>query len=106
MTAMFNPPHPGCILRDDVLPALGLNVTEAAGQLGVSRVTLSRITNGQAKIGAEMALRLEQWIGPAGGSADMWLRMQAAYDLWHTRKSSAATIRKIKKARPIVNGRS
>lgn len=43
MAKMFNPPHPGPTLRDDVLPELGLTVTEAAEQLGVSRVTLSRI---------------------------------------------------------------
>ena len=43
MARMFNPPHPGLTLRDDVLPALGLNVTEAAKQLDVSRVALSRL---------------------------------------------------------------
>jgi len=60
---MFDPPHPGLTLRDDVLPALGLTVTEAAGQLGVSRVTLSRVLNGHAAISPEMALRLEAWVG-------------------------------------------
>ena len=48
MTRMFNPPHPGLTLRDDVLPALGLNVTDAAKQLDVSRVALSRVVNGRA----------------------------------------------------------
>ena len=43
MTRMFNPPHPGLTLRDDVLPALGLNVTEAAAQLGVTRAALFRV---------------------------------------------------------------
>ena len=56
MTRMFNPPHPGLTLRDDVLPALGLTVTEAAGQLGVARVTLSRVLNGHAAISPELSL--------------------------------------------------
>jgi hypothetical protein len=45
MARMFNPPHPGLTLRDDVLPALVLNVTQAAQQLGVNRVTLSRVSS-------------------------------------------------------------
>ena len=48
MARMHNPPHPGLTLRDDVLPALGLGVTQAAEQLGVSRVALSRMLNGLA----------------------------------------------------------
>lgn len=62
MTRMFNPPHPGLTLRDDVLPALGLGVTQAAEQLGVSRVALSRVINGRAAISPDMALRLEAWL--------------------------------------------
>lgn len=46
MKEMKNPPHPGLTLRDDVLPELGLTVTDAAEQLGVSRVALSRVLNG------------------------------------------------------------
>ena len=83
MARMFNPPHPGLTLRDDVLPALGLSVTEAAQQLGVSRVTLSRVLNGRAAISPEMALRLEAWLGKGrGGHADAWIAEQSAYDLW------------------------
>jgi len=70
---MFNPPHPGQMLKEDVLPALGLTVTEAAGQLGVARVTLSRMINGHAAVSADMAIRLAQWLG---GSAEKWLRLQ------------------------------
>ena len=62
MARMFNPPHPGLTLRDDVLPALGLTVTQAAQQLDVSRVTLSRVLNGRAAISPEMASRIEAWI--------------------------------------------
>jgi addiction module HigA family antidote len=83
MARMFNPPHPGLTLRDDVLPALGLTVTQAAEQLGVSRVTLSRVLNGRAAISPEMALRIEAWLGLArGGEARLWLAEQSAYDMW------------------------
>lgn len=85
MNEMFNPPHPGLTLRDDVLPALGLTVTEAAEQLGVTRNTLSRMLNGHAAISPEMALRLEKWLGKErGGDARLWLGQQTAYDLWQT----------------------
>ena len=80
---MFNPPHPGLTLRDDVLPALGLTVTHAAQQLDVSRVTLSRLLNGRAAISPEMALRIEAWLGvKRGGEARLWLAEQSAYDVW------------------------
>jgi len=83
MARMFAPPHPGLTLRDDVLPALGLTVTEAADQLGVARVTLSRVLNGHAAISPEMALRLQAWLGKErGGDARMWLGQQTAHDIW------------------------
>ena len=86
MTRIFNPPHPGETLREDVLPELGLTVTEAAEQLGVTRTALSRVLNGHAAISPEMALRLEQWLGiENGGRADLWIAQQAAYDLWQAR---------------------
>jgi addiction module HigA family antidote len=87
MTRMFNPPHPGLTLRDDVLPALGLKVIEAAKQLDVSRVALSRVLNGRAAISPEMALRIEAWLGVArGGEARLWLAEQSAYDVWQARQ--------------------
>jgi antitoxin HigA-1 len=83
---MHNPPHPGETLREDILPELGLTVTDAAAQLGVTRVALSRVLNGRAGISPEMALRLEQWLGAENGArADLWLAQQAAYDLWQVR---------------------
>ncbi|MAT50572.1 MAG: addiction module antidote protein, HigA family [Porticoccaceae bacterium] len=91
MTRMYNPPHPGLTLRDDVLPALGLSVTEAAEQLGVSRVTLSRVINGHAAISPEMALRLEAWLGvDRGGDARLWLAEQSAYDMWQAQQRLTA----------------
>lgn len=88
MSRMHNPPHPGETLREDVLPALGLTITEAAAQLGVTRVALSRVLNGRAAISPEMALRLEGWLGVEnGGRADLWIAQQASYDLWQARSA-------------------
>jgi addiction module HigA family antidote len=93
---MHNPPHPGETLREDILPALGLSVTQAAAQLGVTRAALSRVLNGRAAISPEMALRLEGWLGVKhGGRADVWVAQQAAYDLWQARKAGAPTVRRV-----------
>ena len=75
---MKNPPHPGLSVRHECLEPLGLNVTEAARRLGVSRKQLSDIVNCHAGISPEMAIRLDKAFG---GGADTWLRVQAAYDL-------------------------
>lgn len=79
---MKNPPHPGLMLRSDVLEPLGLGVTQAAQKLGMSRVALSRVVNGRAGISPELAIRLEQ----AGVStARFWINLQANYDLAQAR---------------------
>ena len=96
MTRIFNPPHPGETLREDVLPELGLTVTEAAEQLGVTRSALSRVLNGHAAISPEMALRLEQWLGVEnGGRADLWIAQQAAYDLWQARQKGVPHVERV-----------
>jgi len=74
---MHNPAHPGEVLREWVPETM--TVTTAAEQLGVSRVTLSKILNGKAGVSAEMALRLAAWLGT---SPEVWLEMQATWDLW------------------------
>ncbi len=89
MSRMFNPPHPGELLKEDVLPDLGITVTEAAQQLSVTRVTFSRIINGKAGISPDMALRLAAWLGT---TPDSWLNMQTAYDLWQAEKKPRPTI--------------
>lgn len=95
MTRMHNPPHPGDTFREDVLPALGLTVTAAATQLGVTRAALSRVLNGRAGISAQMALRLEGWLGVNnGGRAELWISQQAAYDLWQARKAGAPKVKR------------
>ena len=83
---MFDPPHPGATLHEDILPALQLSVTEAANQLGVSRVALLRVLNCRAGISVDLARRLELWLGgpKKGSSAESWLRGRLAYDLWQS----------------------
>lgn len=76
---MHNPPHPGEILKEDVLPELGLTVGEFAAHLGVSRPHLSKLLNQRAGITAEMDLKISEALGQTPG---LWIRMQAAYDLW------------------------
>jgi addiction module HigA family antidote len=80
---MHNPPHPGEVLRELCLEPLGLNVSEAARALGVSRKTLSSILNGRAGISPEMAVRLSIAFGT---SAESWLNQQTLYDLWLAEK--------------------
>ena len=90
-----NPPHPGETLREDVLPALELTITEASKQLGVTRAVLSRVLNGKAAISPEMALRIESWLGiENGGQADLWITQQAAYDLWKARKAGVPAVQR------------
>jgi addiction module HigA family antidote len=99
MARMFNPPHPGLTLRDDVLPALRLSVTQAAQQLGVSRVALSRVLNGRAAISPEMALRIEAWLGvDRGGEASLWLAEQNAYDMWQAEQRFKAAPMQVQRA--------
>ena len=83
MTEMYDPAHPGEIVREECLKPLGLTVTAAAEGLGVSRQSLSELINGRMGVSAEMAIRLEK----AGwSSAETWLRMQVLYDLWQARR--------------------
>ena len=92
MTRMVNPPHPGLTLRDDVLPALGLTVIQAAEQLDVARVTLSRVLKGRTAISPEMALRIQARLGVArGGEARLWLAEQSAYDVWQAEQRFKAS---------------
>jgi addiction module HigA family antidote len=80
---MKHPPHPGRIIAQDCLEALGVSATEGAKRLGVSRTTLSRVINGKAGISADMAIRLEKM---GWSTAGQWLRLQTAYDLADARQ--------------------
>ena len=94
-TRMFNPPHPGELLQDTVLAEGRITVTNFAKKLGVSRVALSRVVNGRAAVSADLALRLAAALG---GSAESWLQMQAAYDLWHAAKKRRPKVHPLKLA--------
>ena len=75
---MKNPPHPGKVVRVSCLEPLGLNVTEGAKVLGVSRQALSNLLNGRAGMSTEMAIRLAKAFG---STTETWIRLQAAYDV-------------------------
>lgn len=89
---MHNPPHPGEILKEEVLAPLNLSVTEAAERLAMSRVAFSRVLNGKAGISPDLAVRLER----AGVStARAWLVMQANYDLWQAMQRKQPPVRRL-----------
>lgn len=93
---MHNPPHPGEIIRDFCVEALGLTVTDAATALGVTRKTLSAVLNARSGISPEMALRLSKVFGR---SPEAWLRLQIQYDLWQTEnKVDLSGLKKIETA--------
>ncbi len=75
---MKNPPHPGKAVRVSCLEPLGLNVTEGARSLGVSRQALSNLVNCRARMSADMAIRLAKAFG---STTETWIRLQAAYDI-------------------------
>ena len=92
---MNSPPHPGLMIRDEVLGALGLNVTDSARKLGMSRVALSRIVNGRAGVSPDLAIRLET----AGiSTARFWMALQMNYDLARARNHPQPTIEKLRAA--------
>jgi antitoxin HigA-1 len=82
---MKNPPHPGDLIRTEVIEALGLTVSKAAEILNVRRATLSDLLHGKTALTPEMALRIEKAFGP---EMDHLLRMQLAYDVAQTRQHS------------------
>jgi addiction module HigA family antidote len=89
---MYDPPHPGEIIRELCVEPLGLTVTEASRSLGVTRKTLSALLNGRSGVSPEMALRLSRVFGR---SPEGWLKLQAQYDLWRTKQS--VDLRKLKR---------
>ena len=77
---MYNPPHPGEVLKELCLSPLNISITDAAKALGVTRKTLSAIVNGRSGISPEMAIRLSIAFNT---TAESWLNQQVQYDLWH-----------------------
>ena len=86
------PTHPGAILREDVLPALGMSVSAVAGALGVSRQMLHRILSEKSPVTPEMAVRLGKFCGDGPG---VWMRMQANHDIVRASLKMAKIIRRI-----------
>lgn len=86
------PTHPGALLRDEILPALGLPKTEVADALGISRQHLYDIMSEKKPVSPEVAVRLGAAFGDGAG---IWLRMQAAYDAWQAERS--VDVRKVRK---------
>jgi len=92
------PVHPGEILREDVLPALGMSVSETARRLGISRQQLHRVLACTHPITIEMALRIGKF---AGNGPGLWLRMQQAYDLWQAEQKMKDDLSKIDSVAPV-----
>ena len=80
---MKNPPHPGVVVLQECIEPSGLNITQAAEALGVTRNTLSELVNARRGISPEMAVRLSKVFG---GTEQGWLVQQAQYDLAQVRR--------------------
>jgi addiction module HigA family antidote len=92
---MKNHPHPGELLREDVLVPLGIEVTDAAQRLGMSRTALSRVINGHAGISPDLAIRLER----AGAStARFWMTLQANYELSQAEQREQPVVQRLQPA--------
>ena len=90
---MYNPPHPGEILKE-ALENIPMTVSEFAAHIGVSRVTLSRVLNGRAAITPEMSIRISQAFGQP--SSDIWFRMQNTHDFWLVSQAKRKKVRPLK----------
>ena len=86
--SMHNPAHPGEILKELVIEPAGVTITDVSEHLNISRKTLSKVLNGRGSITPEMALRLE--LAFKKPTADHWLRLQNAYDLWAARQQQSS----------------
>lgn len=89
------PTHPGILLREEVLPELDMSQGVLAQRLGVSRRTVSELLHARRAVTPDMALRLMRLLG---GTAEGWLRMQAAYDLWQWQRRNEAVYAGIERA--------
>ncbi len=87
------PTHPGALLREDVLPAMGLSVSEFARRIGISRQRIHKILAETDSITPNTALRIGKLVG---NGPEIWLSMQQNHDLWRTRKELKEEIAEIK----------
>src|SRR6266567_522801 len=97
---MYNPPHPGEVIRTEIIGANGLTVTEAAKALGVSRQALSGLLNTRVDLTGDMALRIEKAFGPR---METLMGMQSAYDIFQARqRASKINVRRYRSRQPLV----
>ena len=89
MSVKRKPVHPGNVLKEDVLAPLGLTVTEAATDLGVSRKALSELINEKASLSPDMAIRIAK---ATNTSPESWLNMQSKLDLWTSEQKELKVI--------------
>jgi len=92
---MHNPAHPGEVLRDLYLKPLGVSITASADALGVTRKHISEIVNGHAPVSADMAIRLA---GALGTEPEIWVNMQAQYDLWEAAQKAPPKVKVLRAA--------
>jgi antitoxin HigA-1 len=95
---MYNPPHPGEVLKDALK---GYSVTDLAKHIGVTRVALSRVLNGKAGVSAEMSIRLSEALGT---TPDLWFNMQGSYDFWQASQKKRKSIQPLLSL-PIANSK-
>ncbi len=81
----FKPPHPGEYLREDILPEIGMTITELAGHLGVSRNSASRLIHEKAAVSLDMAMRLGKAFK---NGARFWMALQMQHDLWEREREA------------------
>ena len=88
----MEPPHPGELIREDILPAIKMTIKDLADHLGVSRTALSELVNGRRSVSMEMAQRLGKAFG---NGTRFWLTMQLQYDIWHAEKGTKVAVRSL-----------
>jgi addiction module HigA family antidote len=87
------PSHPGELIREDILPALGMTIKDLAEHLGVSRVALSELVNERRSVSLEMAQRLGKAFG---NGARFWLTLQMQHDIWQAEQNSKVSVKPLK----------
>jgi addiction module HigA family antidote len=93
------PTHPGALLREDVLPAINLSVSDVAKRLRITRQQLHRVLAEKAGVSPEMAIRLGKF---CGNGPDLWIRMQEARDLWVARKKLGREVDRIESVHAVM----
>lgn len=89
----LEPPHPGELIKEDILPELEMTIKDLASHLGVSRVALSELVNEKRSVSMEMAQRLGKAFG---NGTRFWLALQMQYDLWHAEQTSKISVKPLK----------